>query len=1552
MLLNDKLNNICCVKITIMKKLLLSITLLLSAIGFSQPISVSSTSHSASQLVNDVLINTPCASATNIMWRTGTNFGSSNGIGYFQNTNPNFPMQSGVILSTGNAVNAAGPNTTLLNDGNNAWTGDSDLEATLAAAGIPMSSANATVLEFDFTPISPNFSFDFIFASEEYGNFQCQYSDAFAFLLTNLNTGVTTNLAVVPNTTDPISVITIRDFLYNSSCPSVNADYFGRFNGGSNAASSAINFNGQTKVLTAASVLTTGVPYHIKLVIADRLDYQSDSAIFISSNSFNIGQDVLGADLTVANNTALCNGTSYTIDTQLDPSAYTFVWKNGTTVIPGQTGPTLTVNSAGTYSVTYQNSFGACSAITNDIVIEYSSQISVTNPYNLYRCNTGAGSYIYNLDSNTARLKTGLDANTIVTYHTSLSDANSSSNSLPLQYTSAPNTTIYARVEVPGGCFVIKTFVLYAIAPAIANQPQNLTSCENSYGSNVASFSLSTLRATILGSQLSSLYDVFFYSSQANADSNNNPLNSINYTSGNTTIYVRVHNKSDVACYSTTSFNLIVNPLPMVDVLQDIVVCTEYILPTLTNGNYFTAPNGGGTPLSAGDSITQTQTIYIFNQPNGNNGCSASSSFLVTIIDINNFAPTDVIKCGSYKLPILTSGKYYTQPGGNGTQINAGTVITSTQTIYFYYQTTIVPVCTVDTSFTVTILPTVEVGTRPDVFECTSYTLPPLTIGKYYTQAYGNGTILEPGTVITQTTTLFVYETTGGEHPCTDLDVFKIFIGINQPADINQCNGYTLPSLPIGKYYTGPMGTGQEIPAGTLIDTNSTIYIYAPTTSGQNNCTDNLSFNLAFSAPPIDTLPSVSACVTYTLPTITNGEYFTSADGTGTMLNAGDEITSTQTIYIFKRLNASCANQSSFTVTIHPLPVIDSRADIDICDQYVLTPLTAGNYYTGPNGTGDLLTGGTEITSTQRIYIYAISNTTPACSIENSFQLNIFSTVADDPADVTVCDTYTLPTLSADNHYYTATGGPNGSGVELLPGTQITTTQTIYVFREALIRTSFSCSAENSFVVTVNHTPVIAPIANINVCNSIDLAVLPVGNYFTGTNGTGTMLTAGTTITSPQTLYVYAETATEPNCTAQISFNINVFNVSELPNMTICESFTLPALTVGRYYTGQNGTGTQLLSGQTINTSQTIYIYQQAPFSPACSDESSFTVTIIDTPVANNATLASRTVCDEDGTNDGITNFDLTTLNSEVLGAQTGSEFTVQYFKNYNNALTQTNAITSTDLTSVFVRVNNTLAPNCFDIKPITIIVNKLPEPTPLDGYVCIDNETGNLLKSYAIYSGLSATKYTFEWKNENGEVVGTNTAYTTLVPGIFSLVVTNITTGCISEVFETIVEQSEPAEVTYVVEDDFSDNQRIIITANGQGGDYEYQLDNGQFQDSNIFENVTSGIHTITVRDKNECGSTTIQALVINYPKFFTPNGDGYNDTWNIGDLKNQTNAVIMIYDRYGKVLKQIRPNGQGWDGTYNGNQMNSDDYWFTVSYTDENQQQREFKSHFAMKR
>ena len=1538
-----------------MKKIILLITILLNAFGFSQPMTVSSTSHTVPQLVNNVLINSPCVSATNVTWRTGSNFGSTNGIGYFQNTNPNFQMQSGVVLSTGNAINAVGPNTSLLNDGSAAWSGDSSLEATLAAAGISMVSKNATVLEFDFTPISPNFSFDFIFASEEYGNYQCLYSDAFAFLLTNTISGVTTNLAVVPSTNTPISVVTIRDFQYNSSCPSVNAQYFGSFNGGSGAANSATNFNGQTKLLTAASLLTPGVPYHIKLVIADRSDPQSDSAIFLSSDSFNVGQDVLGLDLTIANNSALCFGTNHTLDTGLSPSNYTFVWKKNGVVLPTETGASLTVSQTGSYEVTYTNIFSTCLPITDTITVEYFPEIVSPNPTTIYRCDSGAPTHVYNLGLNTPIVRQGLDPLTSVTYYSSQNDANNNLNPLPLLYSSASGQTIYVRIQLPNSqCYIVKSFQLLVSPGPIANQPNNIVKCSRSLTLINARFDLRVNESQILNGQSAAINIISYYTSLNDANNNINPIvGTSNFLSlTQTTIYVRVQNVSDPSCFSITSFNLMVNPLPIVDVLINVIVCTSYPLQNLTNGNYFTEINGGGTPLNAGDVITETQAIYIFNQPGGPNSCGANSSFTVTIVDENSLTPPDVTSCGNYTLPVLTYGKYYSGPSATGVEILAGTVLTSSQLVYYYFTTTIAPICVVNSSFNVVIVPNIEVGTRADVFECADYTLPSLALGNYFTGAGGTGTQLAVGTVITTSQTVYVYATSTGSNPCSDEDIFEVIIGMPQPANISQCNGYTLPPLPIGNYYTGPNGTGVLFPAGSWMNNNITIYVYAPTTSGLNNCTDNMFFTLTFAQPTIDAIADVSVCETYTLPVLTNGEYFTATAGTGTMLYPGDVILSTQTIYIFKRLNAVCYNQNRFTVTVNSLPNIDSRSDIDICDQYVLSALTVGDYYTGPNGTGTLLPANSVITSSQLIYIYGLSNTTPACSAQNSFQINIFSTTADSLPNVTACDSYTLPTLTTNNKYYTQSGGPTGTGIEISAGTVITASQTIYIFKESVIRTAFSCLDENPFTITINYTPIIPLILNVNSCNSYTLRPLPIGNYYTGPNASGTLLNAGDVITNSQTLYIFANTATSPDCSSERTITITIFNVDNIPNVTTCENYTLPALTVGNYFTGPNGTGTALASGTVINVSQTIYIYAISPLMPRCSDESSFTVTIIDTPIANQVPASLRTACDEDGTNDGITSFNLTNLSATILGTQTGSEFEVTYYESLANATTGTNSVTSSTQTVVYVRVKNNLTTNCFDIKPITIIIYKLPEPTPVDGIICIDSETGTLLNAYTMFSNLSASTHTFIWTNEAGDTVGTANNYQAILPGVYTLIATSNATGCPSEPVNVTVSPSEPAIVTYEVSQDFASSQSITITATGQGNNFEYQLNDGLFQDSNVFENVSSGIHTVTVRDKNGCGSTTIQVLVINYPKFFTPNGDGYNDSWNISDLSNQPSATILIYDRFGKVLKQIRPSNSGWDGTYNGNMMPSDDYWFSVSYTDEKQISQEFRAHFAMKR
>src|SRR5690606_22964195 len=278
-------------------------------IGFAQPITVSTTQYTPEQLVTDILINNPCANVSNISWSTGTTHGVTNGtgIGYFENTNPDFDMSAGVILSTGNANLAVGPENS--SQGVGAWPHDQQLTEYLNGVITPSNYNDATVLEFDFVPYTDAISFSFIFASEEYGGFQCNYSDAFAFFLTNTVTNVTTNLAIVPGTTDPISVTTIRDNAHNGGCSSENEEYFGNYNGGN--PTSATNFLGETVKMVAASEVTPFNTYHIKLVIQDRNDGSFDSGVFLEAGSFEIGTPDLGEPAIIEDGTGLCVGDDF-----------------------------------------------------------------------------------------------------------------------------------------------------------------------------------------------------------------------------------------------------------------------------------------------------------------------------------------------------------------------------------------------------------------------------------------------------------------------------------------------------------------------------------------------------------------------------------------------------------------------------------------------------------------------------------------------------------------------------------------------------------------------------------------------------------------------------------------------------------------------------------------------------------------------------------------------------------------------------------------------------------------------------------------------------------------------------------------------------------------------------------------------------------------------------------------------------------------------------------------------------------------------------------------
>ncbi|MCR5861316.1 T9SS type A sorting domain-containing protein [Flavobacterium sp. J372] len=156
--------------------------------------------------------------------------------------------------------------------------------------------------------------------------------------------------------------------------------------------------------------------------------------------------------------------------------------------------------------------------------------------------------------------------------------------------------------------------------------------------------------------------------------------------------------------------------------------------------------------------------------------------------------------------------------------------------------------------------------------------------------------------------------------------------------------------------------------------------------------------------------------------------------------------------------------------------------------------------------------------------------------------------VVDDPANVTVCGSYTLPALTVGS-YFTA---PNAGGTMLMAGDVITTNQTIYVFAE-----SAGCSDEESFTVMVNQSPDLGTVSDVTACGSYTLPVRTVGNYYTAPNGGGTMMAAGTVISANQTIYVYAESGTTPNCTAEESFDVTITTAPAQPTGAITQTVTV-----------------------------------------------------------------------------------------------------------------------------------------------------------------------------------------------------------------------------------------------------------------------------------------------------------------------------------------------------------------------------------------------------------
>ncbi|HLW62679.1 MAG TPA: choice-of-anchor L domain-containing protein, partial [Flavobacterium sp.] len=473
-------------------KYLLIVIFLITAIGFSQPIEVSVTQYTPEQLIKDILINNPCAQVSNVSWSTGTNYGvvDGTGIGYFSNANPNFDMDAGIILSTGNAKLAEGPESFNQGVGNNTWLDDTELTTYMNAVIGPDDYHNATVLEFDFVPFGNSISFNFIFASEEYGGYQCDFSDAFAFFLTNTVTNATTNLALVPGTGDPISVTTIRDEAYNGGnngvCSdgnpaSMNEEYFDSYNAGDMTA--AINFLGQTVKMVAQSTVIPMTKYHIKLVIQDRGDSSFDSGVFIEAGSFDMGSLDLGDGQLVVEGNGLCAGDTYTLNAGMDPLLFTYEWYKNGTIIPNQSNVNLVVTETGYYHVkAYMPSLTNCTMESDPVLIEFYDYVDLNQqPSNLQACMSAGGMTRFDLNDGMAGTTSNPKWN--FSYYLSQNDANNDVNEISNLYdlaNSAISRTIWVRVyELNNPCAYVTSFSISLINCIIELNPlSDLTICE------------------------------------------------------------------------------------------------------------------------------------------------------------------------------------------------------------------------------------------------------------------------------------------------------------------------------------------------------------------------------------------------------------------------------------------------------------------------------------------------------------------------------------------------------------------------------------------------------------------------------------------------------------------------------------------------------------------------------------------------------------------------------------------------------------------------------------------------------------------------------------------------------------------------------------------------------------------------------------------------------------------------------------------------------------------------------------------------------------------
>ncbi len=599
-----------------------------------------------------------------------------------------------------------------------------------------------------------------------------------------------------------------------------------------------------------------------------------------------------------------------------------------------------------------------------------------------------------------------------------------------------------------------------------------------------------------------------------------------------------------------------------------------------------------------------------------------------------------------------------------------------------------------------------------------------------------------------------------------------------------------------------------------------------------------------------------------------------------------------------------------------------------------------------------------------------------------------------------------------EEHSYIWNSGANTTAIISIIDREIVGGGNDFAIDDLNFRETPTCIYQKSVAITVspNPAPTIGTITQptcATATGSVVLTGLPTGNWTINPGGiTGS--TATVTI-SGLTAGNHTFTVTNANgCVSLASANVGINAVLTIPNPPTIGTITQP--------TCSTATGSIILLGLptgnwTINpggiigssASTTISGLTAANYtyivtnSDGCTSSASANVTINAQPVTPIAPLA-------------IATFQPTCLamGTIVVSAPLNPNYEYSTGSVFQSGLSFSNLAPSTYLVNVKDVINGCVSlPTSVVLNPIPTVatptIASIVHPTcVINGLIDIaspigtniEYSNGGAYQSNTTFSNLAPNTYIITAKDtSNGCVSAPLTVVINPIPNTLTPLFTAIAPICFGTVINLpilstngilgnwlpsfnssatttytftpnpgqcanattleVIITTPATSISVVGSTAFSNNATIIVTTVGGNGSLQYALDDYALQFSNVFTNVNPGTHIIQVTDTNGCTNLSASITIIGYPTYFTPNGDGINDFWNINGLENQGNAKIYIFDRYGKLIKQIISSGLGWDGTYNNTSLPASDYWFTVEYIEPlTTDSKIFKSHFSLKR